>query len=64
MSAERAIKAFRPSRMSERDMFDDKQASEKAAKLAQYVQRAQDGLPLFDTKGLKMPASESFPKRR
>ena len=49
------LKAFRPSRLADRDELDEESQVEKGAKMVQYQMRAQAGLPLFDTLTVARP---------
>lgn len=48
------VRAFRPSQFIERQEADEDLRNERLANLAIYVQRAQNGLPLFDAPGIKL----------
>jgi len=48
MSHERAERAYRPSRFTQRDEFDELARMEREENLSRYINRAQAGLPLFD----------------
>jgi hypothetical protein len=45
----RYIRAFRPSRFARLDDFDDESERIKEANLQMYAERAQAGVPLFDS---------------
>jgi len=48
MAHERAERAYRPSRFTQRDEFDELAQLEREANLSRYIIRAQSGLPLFE----------------
>ncbi|MCL2701092.1 MAG: hypothetical protein FWE88_05305 [Phycisphaerae bacterium] len=48
MAQERAERAYRPSRFTPREDFDELARREREENLARYISRAQEGLPLFD----------------
>ena len=50
MAHERAERAYRPSRFTQRDEFDELAQREREENLARYITRAQAGLPLFETR--------------
>ena len=49
MAHERAERAYRPSRFTHRDEFDELAQLEREENLSRYISRAQAGLPLFET---------------
>jgi len=49
MAHERADRAYRPSRFTPREDFDELAQREREENLARYITRAQAGLPLFDS---------------
>ena len=48
MAHERAERAYRPSRFTQRDEFDELARREREENLSRYISRARAGLPLFD----------------
>lgn len=47
-SSQLSVRAFRPSRMQNRDEVDDSARQAKAANMEKYSLLAQEGLPLFE----------------
>jgi len=60
--AERTIRAYRPSRFTPREDFDEVARLEREQNLVKYMTRARDGLPLFEG-GTTSPASAAPSKR-
>ncbi len=44
----RTLRAYRPSRWTMREEFEEENPSSREAKVALYTERAQAGLPLFE----------------